>query len=340
MKKVVLGIVLTVFAGALLEGVASASSSPVAINSPAKRGGVERGARESVRDYWTPQRLAEARPLAVLETEPSPSLDPWQRPRNGFGTRGGTFKPGYIPPDVSSPVVDGEALGRGAGVVTDYRSYPQRTNGKLFARQGPFDIQCSASVVASGKHDLVITAGHCIHDWLLGWSKKLLFIPAYNLGARPYGTWVWRRAVVPSQWLKHSNFNFDYGAVALKSSSRGQVGRVVGENGVAWNVAPRLYDYRAIGYPKNSFRGKRMYSCLAPFHKRDRERDPGPSPISIRCLMQRGASGGGWTIEKGNSTLPYVNSVTSYGYKGSKATYGPYFTPNIGAMIRFAERRR
>lgn len=60
---------------------------------------------------------------------------------------------------------------------------------------------CSASVVASGSRDLVITAAHCVY----GTGLTIEFAPGFHDGIAPYGVWSARRVYVAPRWRAHQD---------------------------------------------------------------------------------------------------------------------------------------
>ena len=284
-----------------------------------------------VRAYWTPERLKTARPV---------------RPAGGQATE--PVAPTPLPSAVGSPGLRAPQPGAGQrsaaplplgrrplGQVSNQTAFPQRANGKLFFVRGGNRYSCSASVVASRSDDVILTAGHCVYLWPEGWSKKLIFIPAYRHNHRPFGTWQWRSETIPRPWALR-NTNYDYAAIELRPSRRGSVGEVVGELGLAWNYA-RQQRYRALGYPFNFFRGERMWQCVSGATGTDGSRLPGPPSTAIRCGMREGSSGGAWLIaRKGN---PHVASVTSHYYRDERSRiYGPYFDRKVLRLVNAAAR--
>jgi hypothetical protein len=65
---------------------------------------------------------------------------------------------------------------------------------------------CSASVVGSPGHDLVLTAAHRVS----GSGAGLLFAPGYVNGATPYGVWTVVRAWVAPTWVSTQDPHNDY----------------------------------------------------------------------------------------------------------------------------------
>ena len=77
--------------------------------------------------------------------------------------------------------------------------------GPLFGAGAGEPHGCSASVVHSPGHDLLITAAHCID----GTGVGDVFAPDYRNGASPYLTWRVDRAWVSPQWAAHGNPDLD-----------------------------------------------------------------------------------------------------------------------------------
>ncbi len=120
------------------------------------------------------------------------------------------------------------------------------------------------------------------------------------------------------------------------SSPNGAAGDVVGEEGLAWNL-PREQVFQAIGYPYNLGDTEIMWNCISGSAGEDPlDRLRGPGDTGIGCDMSSGASGGGWTVRDSFGN-PFVNGVTSYGYKKLKnLLFTPYFTPNVLTIVNQA----
>lgn len=81
---------------------------------------------------------------------------------------------------------------------------------------------CTASVVHSSGHDVVMTAAHCMQGSGLGY----LFAPGYHDGKTPYGTWRVTAAYGSGRWVRHQDPQRDWAFLVLARQRRG--GRVVG----------------------------------------------------------------------------------------------------------------
>lgn len=66
--------------------------------------------------------------------------------------------------------------------------------------------ECSASVVHSPNHDLVLTAAHCIAGNGLGYD----FVPGYHDGIAPFGIWSARHVYVDAAWIRSKDPQHDY----------------------------------------------------------------------------------------------------------------------------------
>ena len=70
---------------------------------------------------------------------------------------------------------------------------------------------CSASVVHSPGHDLVLTAAHCVY----GTGFAIEFAPGFHDGISPYGVWAVRRAYLDPQWLHGQDPHHDFAVLQL-----------------------------------------------------------------------------------------------------------------------------
>jgi hypothetical protein len=85
---------------------------------------------------------------------------------------------------------------------------------------------CTASVIASPHHDLLLTAAHCVSGSAAGWS----FAPGYDNGATPYGTWTVTHAYVSPQWIADQDPQHDYAILQVARHGRRAVQDVTGGN--------------------------------------------------------------------------------------------------------------
>jgi hypothetical protein len=70
---------------------------------------------------------------------------------------------------------------------------------------------CSAGVLHSPRHDLVLTAAHCVY----GNGFAIEFAPGYHDGISPYGVWAVRRAYLDPQWTHGRDPRHDFAILEL-----------------------------------------------------------------------------------------------------------------------------
>lgn len=164
--------------------------------------------------YWTRARLLSARPLREwpLPEIPSPGATPSARN-----------------PLLAAPRV-----------------------GALFEHDASGNHFCTASVVASPGHDLLITAAHCIHSGKGGGYKTdIVFIPGYRDGTAPYGVWTPSRLLVDPRWAASSDPDFDVGFVVLRPLDGKNIQEVLGANQIEFD-AGFVNLVRVTGYPASA----------------------------------------------------------------------------------------
>nr|WP_088511599.1 trypsin-like serine protease [Burkholderia ubonensis] len=210
--------------------------------------------------------------------------------------------------------------------------YPFRAAGKLFFNIGSSTYLCSASLIKPG---VVVTAAHCVANFgQRQFYSNWVFVPAYNNGAAPYGTWNAASATVPTSYYNGTDpcavagvvCQDDVAVIVLAPQGGSYAGNRAGWFGYGWNG----YGYNPsglalidqLGYPVSLDSGVLM------------ERNESQGFVSsgnsnntiIGSLMTGGSSGGPWLVNLGMQ--PALNGtgfgnaaahntvvgVTSWGY--------------------------
>lgn len=267
--------------------------------------------RHQVEAFWTPQRMAAARPLEMT-----------------VDRKGRTdVHRGPLP----------RAARASYSVVESPELPPYAWNGRLFVVRGGEEGSCSATAIDSPSRSLVLTAGHCVHsgpeDGRPGsWSTYLEFVPGFNLGAAPYGAFVLsgRPRSLPG-WTRDGNPDFDLGAFLVAPNAEG-VGLEDALGGGARIVTDLGHKQRfeSFGYPGGT---ERMRNCVSGYAGQDPATItlPGPPTVGIRCRWAPGSSGGGWLIDGGTA----IDGITTYLRVDEKAlSFGPYFSAStVGKLV-------
>jgi V8-like Glu-specific endopeptidase len=300
----------------------------------ARGGDAARSEHDRILAYWTPARIASAKPRDYVMT-PAGHLVPAAKPP---GTPGG-----------------GGGGGGGGGTVT----------GKSWTGSGAIEIRsgrvlfsdadgswiCSASAISDGSatdsYSLVLTAGHCAFDGHGGWASNWLYIPdfddapTYSCDSTAYGCWTARALALSSAFVSGGGFGndtieYDW-AIA-----------VVGPGGHANGQLDALGSYQLrtsgntgsttawpFGYPAaGKYKGNDLVYCRGGTVD-----DPyGADTWGVACDMTGGSSGGPWLVETTNPAdgSGRVASLNSYGYSGLKYMFGPRFNADTQAVYNAA----
>ncbi|GGM67860.1 hypothetical protein GCM10010106_12310 [Thermopolyspora flexuosa] len=281
-------------------------------------------AQRRVLAYWTPGRMAAAEPV-----EPSGgfgNLLPPERRRqataSGVGLAHATAGARWTMASGRRPAAPGTIAA---------------TTGRVFLTMNGRDFVCSAVSIRAANRDLVLTAGHCVKDGTGDWARNWTFVPGYDSGRRPYGTYTARRAFVTTGWSRHGDDDEDVAMVAVNPHGGRHLADVVGAQPIGFNP-PRGRQTYAFGFPAYPpYNGEHLMYCAGPLHADPNRQTRGQG---LRCDLTAGASGGPWLSGfdpvTGHGT---VTSVSSFKYSNDRHTmYGPYFGDAIRRLHAVAER--
>ncbi len=261
--------------------------------------------------FWTPARMAAARPLEM-------SVGRGGRADVHLGQRQDAASASYSL--VPTPEVP-----------------PYSWNGRLFVVQEGKEGFCSATAIDSPTRSLVLTAGHCVNtggeEGKPGqWSTDLEFVPGFNLGAAPYGTFALegKPRALPG-WTEEGNPDFDLGAFLVAPNAEGlPLTEAVGGGATIVTDLGRAQRFETFGYPGNT---ERMRHCVSGSAGQDPVTFglPGPSTVGVHCRWAPGASGGGWLIDGGQE----IDGLNAYvELSPMHRTFGPYFSAStVGRLV-------
>lgn len=294
--------------------------------------------------YWTPERMASAKPLtpAIVETGAVPvesassGVVRWSNgrpPEAGHAPNMGNFL--YQPSFASEASPGTEATPNNAGTagahftssrVIPYNAiagYPFRAAGKLFFSDGPDNFICSASVIA---FRIVVTAGHCVHAGVggdPGYFENFMFVPGHVVGFAPFGVWTAAFVRTTDTWAMGGGGvpnAADYAMMEMndRASDLARIGSVTGFLG--WQTLSLNPNHvTMLGYPA-------AFDSAELMHRVDSDafRNTPPNTVEYGSDMTGGSSGGPWvqnfgepSIGQSGGTNPGLNrvvAVTSYGF--------------------------
>ncbi|HUO48512.1 MAG TPA: trypsin-like serine protease [Acidimicrobiales bacterium] len=149
---------------------------------------------------------------------------------------------------------------------------------------------CTASVVHSPRHDLLVTAAHC----LSGTGSNLLFVPSYHDAVAPFGTWSVAAVYVAAGWRTRRDPQEDDAFLVVRPQQRqGRSVEVEDAVGADRLVTSSGYGHEVtvVGYPIGT--GGRPITCTT------RTYDQQGYPTFACDGYVAGTSGGPWIVAAG-----------------------------------------
>lgn len=299
-----------------------ASPDPVVASST-----VSAATQDAAQSYWTAERTRTAKPGDSLlrgkrltdVTSNVAAGEPVTKVGTSGKARGG-----------KSLLAFGGGYYTGGGEVV-------KTTGKVFFTLSGGNYQCSGSSAVSSNESLVQTAGHCVNEGPGAFATNFVFIPAYDDGARPYGTFAASQLVTTSQWSGSGDLNYDVGYAVVSPVGGTTLTDTVGGQGIAFNQARGQLMY-SFGYPAAApYDGTDIAWCNGTVVN-DAQ---GSDDQGMVCDMTGGSSGGPWFVNYSESTgIGTLNSLNSFKYTSpflSDKMYGPYFGSVIQALYNSAQ---
>jgi V8-like Glu-specific endopeptidase len=304
---------------AMLPGSVSAAPGASSADAAAAR------ERARVMAYWTPQRMANAKPRDFV-------FDP---------VRG--YTPAAKPPGTGGP--GGGGGGGGTTTIVTGKSYTStnaavyRITGRALFTIGGGDYICSGAAVAdtSNATSTILTAGHCtMENDGSTWATNWMFIPefdaapTYSCASTKHGCWVATALYGDSEFLNAGGFNnqavaHDWAFAVVGAGGKNGTTQLdsLGSFGIQFAGPAKGTTLAAFGYPAaGKYRGNDLVYCQGPIGE---DANSANLTWSMGCDMTGGSSGGPWLSGDYTGTGAALRSLNSYGYSGIKNMYGPKF---------------
>ncbi|MCC4318260.1 trypsin-like serine peptidase [Streptomyces malaysiensis] len=273
----------------------TAHAAPAPSPSPSVRGAAGTSVsteeqRAAVR-FWTTERLRAAQDVTTLPAARTAKLA-GAAPTTGERVAVPPLPGPAAPASGPSTRATSPTAWTGGGLIST-------TAGKVFfqnASGGTF--ACSATVANSDNRSVVLTAGHCTVDAATGTGyRNWVFIPGYNNGNRPYGTFSARSLFWDSQYVStRGNANWDYAFAVMNTLNGRTLADTVGAQGIAFNSQTGRHVH-SFGYGGSAAEGngERLNHCEGnEFADAGR---PGSTMWGIDCVQTGGSSGGGFLAD-------------------------------------------
>ena len=313
-RTILAGLAALALGGAAVASGAPATAQPSekASNVAVHNAATTRAAHDKVVEYWTPQRMRNAVPADVLVAG---------KDKSSAGGSVAAGRPTVVSQAKAQPTVTADFQGgyySGGGEVRD-------TTGKVFFTLGGTNYVCSGSAVSSGNEDVVLTAGHCVNEGPGAYATNFAFVPAYDDGARPYGSFTARQLTTTTQWQNSGDFDYDVAFAVMNTLNGAHLTDVVGGQSIGFNQARGQYMY-SFGYPAaNPYDGSDIAWCHGTVVQ---DTFGGSTDQGLDCNLTGGSSGGPWFVSYSETTgVGTLNSVNSFKYRGGSMRnymFGPY----------------
>ncbi|MFC9292773.1 hypothetical protein ACFTWH_34990 [Streptomyces sp. NPDC057011] len=286
-------------------------------------------------------------PAPAISLSPSPAATPSTEPTVAAPTPTPTPSPSPTPtPTPAARPLPARLPAAGPGVGQDFDGIP--VVGRMFVVKGGGAYFCTASVVASPGHNLVLSAAHCLTG---SDTRQIAFVPQYTrANPQPYGMFpVLRDATGRSKiWIdpRYRSQGVDRAAtldVAFAQVGPGSAGfpveDVVGGNRLATGAGYVHAGVTLIGYPASAARPRLCVNRTTKFTSTD-ARIPG-SFLRVDCTGYPGGTSGGpflvrYDARTGTGDVVGVIGGWKTGGDTADTSYSSYFGTDIRKLYEKA----
>lgn len=201
---------------------------------------------------------------------------------------------------------------------------PPRKVGALLFHNSAGNHFCTASVVDSPHHDLIVTAAHCVYTRAGHYQQDIVFAPGYHQGQAPYGIWRPTAIILDQRWISSFDPDVDVAFLVLGPEDGKEIGDVLTGNHLAVGQ-PDPVRVRVTGYPNTA---NSPITCTA------RAVSHSPTQQRFACGgYATGTSGSPWVTDYDAQT--HVGELVGVigGYQQGGDTPDVSYSPRFGAAI-------
>ena len=330
-----LGYVMTplLLAGALVTFSALAQNHPIA---GASKEATATDAANTM-SYWTLERLANAKPMELLEADRSEATEAAPASKGPQVFVKGGLPEVNLAPALGGPKIAPSTPGQPEAedlafsyvypystyYNTDWGSYPSKTIGRLFFTLEGVDYSCSASVI---RPFTLVTARHCTFDYATGkFGSNWIFYPDLNDGKADtaIGGGKWLGAIAYTFVANAPNFEYDIAFIALHD----QDGRGCGGNS---GTHPINYYTGYLGYTYNGSFSQRQWAVFGY----PAETGSDGNPFNGNWQIRSDAATGNINTASGFTDTVEVGSDQTGGASGGPWIIG--YNPGSGSTATFS----
>lgn len=245
-------------------------------------------------DYWTPERMMEAKPMETesprFSAVPSPDVSP-QR-----STEHPTIIDGLAPTEL------------GTDTPPTHNGVSHTVGRLFFTNADGINSLCTATVVVTKSRNSIMTGGHCVFTPGKGWHTKFLFAPAYDHGYNPeIGVWKVDSGRTFNDWAKHGSAEYDQAFLEAEEKDGVHISDLAGAAGFAYNLSSNNRNTQIAGFPQfyegsKSYEGRKCDTAASP---------NGTGFLQAECGLDYGSAGGPWFLDElhGNRYIVWATTV-------------------------------
>ncbi|AHI02157.1 trypsin-like serine peptidase [Kutzneria albida] len=212
------------------------------------------------------------------------------------------------------------------------------TAGKVFFHNPKTNgtYACSGDAVNSGNRSIVATAGHCVVDTDGTAYDNWVFIPGYDHGNRPHGTFAATSLHWESQRIGDSDAAWDAAFATVGTVNGRKLVDTVGGQGIGFDQAPGQQVY-SFGYGGSDAegRGEQLNWCTGT------EFNPGGHAgggvWGIPCVQTGGSSGGPF-LQNFDPATGVGTQIGNISISAGDSEYHPYYGWEAHAAYDAADR--
>ena len=289
--------------------------------------------------FWTPERFASAVDLdtTTVSSRATAAAPSRMQPRRPFSV------PGAMAPAAAAPAAARPAA---AGPLRAATSSPQRwtggglistTAGKVFFYNPKTNgtYACSGDAINSDNKSVVATAGHCVVDTDGTVYQNWVFIPGYDHGNRPFGTFAATSLHWESQRIGDSDAAWDAAFATVGTVNGGRLVDTVGGQGIGFDQTPGSYVY-SFGYGGSAAEGSGEQLNWCAGTEVFGEGHEGGGVWGIDCVQTGGSSGGGFLANfQADGSGMQIGNISIY---VGDHEYHPYYGWEAGDAYTAAGR--
>jgi V8-like Glu-specific endopeptidase len=214
-----------------------------------------------------------------------------------------------------------------------YQTEPYNKAGKVFFLYGGRPASCSGS---SSGNNVVLTAAHCI--FLEGsYHEKWVFVPQYNSGNRPAGTWTAKEFLMFEEW-RNQDMGRDVAFVVTSKQNGKSLEDTVGK--IQIGTCDVEDQFLSLGYPGPDWGAEKMVQTVGKIARRFPFSPWTPAPLGMRSKQGPGSSGGPWISPAKNAENKLVAcSVNSFLLRFTYYVFGPFFDQDVLDLHKVAIAR-